>query len=157
MRFSTRWQRYRSTAVAWAWAETAYYDDHKFTVEDLDETLYAVAALGIIWSPQIAVGLGITASPLNILEGAVIAGAIASYGIGGSEGVKTYVDYITDPVGIFQEPDKTESFVRASDITLSLFNPLHIPQKKLATWIAEDLPWGEVFKNRWRTGPYLPF
>ena len=90
----TRTQWYRSLAVIWAWEEAAWQDDRKFTVEDIDETLYAVAALGFIWRGNIM----LAAVPgLAIVEGIVIAGGVASFAIGGVEGVENYIDFITTP------------------------------------------------------------
>jgi len=156
MQFGTRWQRVTSMAIIWEWKDKVYHDeDKKFTTEDLDETAYAVAYLGLIWSPQIALAIGWSATPLNILEGAIVAGGVASFGIGGLEGVETYVDYINPArwKENLQDPEKVEAFVQASDILLSITNPLHIPTK----WAAENLPWNEIFRNRWLTGPALPF
>jgi len=160
MKYGSRWQRLTSYSVAGAWLNAAYADDNEFTIEDIDETVYAAGMLGLIWSPQIALAIptfAAVATPLTIVEGAALAGLAASFAIGGVEGAETYVDYITDPVDMFQDPGKQEALIQASDITLSLVNPLRIPQKKLAEWIVEDLPWREVFKNRWMTGPALPF
>jgi len=155
--YGTRWQRVQSYAVVGAWLNAAYLDDDEFTFEDIDETMYAAGMLGLIWSPQIALAIGISSTPLNVIEGAALAGLAVSFAIGGVEGAETYVDYITDPVDMIQDPGKQEALIQASDIVLSVVNPLHIPQKMLAEWIVNELPWGEVFKNRWRTGPVLPF
>jgi len=90
----TRTQWYRSLAVVWAWEEAAWQDDREFTVEDIDETLYAVAALGFIWKGNLI----LAAVPgLAIVEGIVIAGGVVSYAIGGVEGVEDYIDFITTP------------------------------------------------------------
>jgi len=155
--YGTRWQRVQSYAVVGAWLNAAYLDDDEFTFEDIDETMYAAGMLGLIWSPQIALAIGISSTPLNVIEGAALAGLAVSFAIGGVEGAETYVDYITDPVDMIQDPGKQEALIQASDIVLSVVNPLHIPQKMLAEWIVNELPWGEVFKNRWTTGPVLPF
>lgn len=157
MAFGSRWQRIQSYATIGAWRESAYGDDEEFTIEDVDETIYAGVMLGLIWSPQIAVVIGLSGTPLNVIEGAVLVGLGASYAIGGAEGAETYLDYIsepfTDPKSFFTDADKTSALVRAADITLSVVNPLHIPTK----WAAENLPWNEIFRNRWLTGPALPF
>lgn len=155
--FGTRWQRVQSYATIGAWYNAAYLDDEQFTFEDVDETLYAAAFLGLIWSPQIALGIGLSVTPLNIVEAAALAGLGVSFAIGGPQGAADYIDYISNPQEIPFNQEKRSAFLQASDVTLSLVNPLHIPQKKLAKWIVEDLPWGEVFKNRWLTGPALPF
>jgi len=152
----TRWQRIQSYATIGAWREAAYGDDDEFTLEDIDETVYAAIMLGLIWSPQIAMSVPIIASasvPLTIIEGAVLVGLGASYAIGGAEGAETYVDYITepftDPVSFFTDTEKTAALIQASDITLSLVNPLAIPSKMAGQWLGENIPWDEVFRNRW--------
>lgn len=156
-KFGSRWQRVQSYSVIGAWANAAWHDDNEFTFEDLDETFYAAGMLGLIWSPQIAIVAGISVTPLNIVEAAALTGLVASYAIGGMEGAETYVDYITDPIDIVKNPEKLETLVQASDIALSVVNPLHIPQKKVSEWLVENVPWEAVFKNRFVTGPYLPF
>jgi hypothetical protein len=113
--------------------------------------------LGLIWSPQIALAIGMSSTPLNIVEGAVLIGLGASFAIGGMEGAETYIDYITDPIDILTDPGKRETLMQASDIMHSLVNPLHIPLKMAGEWVIESLPWREVFRNRWMTGPALPF
>jgi len=157
MFFGTRWQRVQSYATIGAWHNAAILDDDEFTLEDIPETAYAVGMLGLIWSPQIALAIGMSGTPLNILEGAALIGLGASFAIGGSEGAGQYIDYITNPEDIHKSPKKIEALIQASDITLSVVNPLHIPTKMLAEYIVKDLPWGMVFKNRWLTGPALPF
>jgi len=156
-KFGTRWQRIQSYAVIGAWTNAAYLDDDEFTVEDAPETLYAAAMLGLIWSPQIAVAMGISSTPLNIVEGAALAGLAVSFAIGGVEGAETYVDYVTDPVDMFENEEKRDTLGQATDIVLSVANPFHIPSKMAGKWLGENLPWGELFRSRWVTGPYLPF
>jgi len=152
---STRWQRVTSMAAIWAWKDKVYHDaDKKFTAEDIDETAYVLLYLGAVWSPQIAVmipALAGVSTPLAVVEGAFIAGGVASFAIGGLEGLETYVDFFdTD---IVTDSGKSAAVVQAADIALSVVNPLHIPTK----WAAENLPWGQIFRNRFVTGPYLPF
>jgi len=156
-KFGTRWQRVQSYAVIGAWTNAAYLDDDEFTVEDIDETLYAASMLGLIWSPQIAVAVGVSTTPLNVVEGAALAGLAVSFAIGGVEGAETYVDYITDPVDMFQNEEKLETLVQASDIVQTVINPLHLPVKMITEFGMKKLPWQEIFKNRWMTGPSLPF
>lgn len=156
-KFGTRWQRIQSYGIVGAWTNAAYLDDNEFTVEDIDETLFAATMLGLIWSPQIAVAVGVSTTPLNVVEGAALAGLAVSFAIGGVEGAETYVDYITDPVDMFNNEAKLESLVLAADIVTSVVNPLHIPQKMATKWAMEELPWNVIFKNRWMTGPALPF
>ena len=157
MRFGSRWQRIQTYASLAAWSALALQDDDELTWRDTPETLVLGLQLGLIWSPQIALAIGMSATPLNIVEGAVLTGAIASYAIGGVEGVETYVDYISNPQEILFDAKKRDAFLKASDVTLSLANPFHIPTKMVGEWLGENLPWGEVFRNRWVTGPVLPF
>jgi len=96
--WGSKTQRYRSIAVWWIWHQKVFMDeDEKFTVEDIDETLYAVAALAWIWKGEMM----LAAIPgINIVEGIVVGGAVASYAIGGMEGVENYIDFITSPTDI---------------------------------------------------------
>lgn len=160
MRFGSRWQRVQSYATIAAWYNAAILDDDEFTWRDTPETLYAAGILGLIWSPQIAMAIPAAAAlsiPLTVVESAALAGLAVSFAIGGAEGAETYVDYITDPVDMVRDLGKQKTLIQASDIVLSVVNPLHIPNKMLAEWIVEDLPWGEVFRNRWANPVALPF
>jgi len=97
MTFGTRTQWYRSLAVVYLWKKHAWDDDHKFTVEDLDETLVAAVSLAFIWKGNII----LAAVPgINIVEGIVVAGAVASYAIAGTEGVEDYIEFFTEPTKI---------------------------------------------------------
>jgi len=88
---------YRSLAVLYVWEQKAWADDRKFTTEDIDETLLAALALGWIWKGNVA----LAAVPgINVVEGIVAAGAVASLAIGGVEGVENYVEFLTEPTKI---------------------------------------------------------
>jgi len=156
MRFGTRWQRVQSYATVGAWFNAAYLDDDQFTFEDVDETLFAGVWLGLIWSPQIALAIGVSTTPLNIVEGAALAGLGVSFAIGGVEGAETYVDYITDPVDIIKNPEKAESLMQAHRIMQA---GLTLGGSEVVRAGIEFLgEFGEeLFKNRYLTGPYLPF
>ena len=158
MKFGTRWQRATSIAAVWAWKDKVYRDkDKKFTIEDLDETAYAALYLGMVWSPQIALVIPTAAAasgPLAVVESAFIVGAFASFAIGGLEGVETYVDFFD--YDMLTDPKKASAIEQATDITLSIVNPLHIPTKKLIEYGMENLPWNEIFRNRW-ANPTNPF
>jgi len=156
MRFGTRWQRVQSYATVGAWFNAAYLDDDQFTFEDVDETLFAGVWLGLIWSPQIALAIGVSTTPLNIVEGAALAGLGVSFAIGGVEGAETYVDYITDPVDIIKNPEKAESLMQAhrilqAGVTLGGSEVVRAGIEFLGEFSEE------LFKNRYLTGPYLPF
>jgi len=88
---------YRSLAVLYVWEQKAWADDRKFTAEDIDETVLALLALGWIWKGNVA----LAAVPgINIVEGIVATGAVASLAIGGVEGLENYVEFITEPAKI---------------------------------------------------------
>jgi len=89
-----RTQMYRSIAVSSWWLDKAINDDGELTIEDLDETAVLALSLAFIWKGNAILA---TIPGLNIVEGAVVVGAIASYNIGGVEGVTNYVDFLTEP------------------------------------------------------------
>lgn len=92
-----RTQWYRSLAVVYLWKKKAWDDDHEFTIEDIDETIYAAAALAFIWKGNLI----LAAVPgVAIVEGIVVAGAVASYAIGGAEGVEDFIDFYMEPTKI---------------------------------------------------------
>jgi len=157
--FALRAKLYRSIVVFGTWYTLAKMDDDKLTWRDAPETLALAAGFTWIWWDTALAITAVSSTPLVVVEAAVVTGLVASVAIGGLEGGEKYIDYI-NPLNYpehVKDPEKIEALVQASDITMSLINPLYIPQKMLAEWIVEDLPWGEVFKNRWVTGPSLPF
>jgi len=91
----TKW--YRTLAILIAWERAAWRDDRKFTAEDIDETLWAIAGIAFVWKGEAL----LTAVPgIAIVEAAIITGAVASYAIDGVEGVENYIDFITEPTKI---------------------------------------------------------
>lgn len=156
MRFGTRWQRIQTYTSLAAWSALALADDDKLTWRDTPETVILGMHLGLIWSPQIAVAVGLSTTPLNIVEGAALAGLGVSFAIGGMEGAETYVDYITDPVDIVQDPGKIEALMQAHRITQGVLTLGGSELASSAIGVVSD--WKDVLlKNRYVTGPYLPF
>jgi len=148
--FGSRTQRWRSLAVLVWWQEKAYQDDQKFTWEDIDETLLAVGALALIWKGDLI----LAAIPgINIIEGVVVAGAVASYAIGGTEGVENYFDFITEPTKI---PERI-IFTAETLYEHKIEEPLKETAKAYVGWIDRRL---EEAKSVWSiTAPrsVLPF
>ena len=156
MRFGTRWQRVQTYAAVGGWASLAIADDDEITWRDTPETLILGIHLGLIWSPQIALAIGMSATPLNIVEGAALAGLGVSFAIGGVSGAETYVDYITHPADILKNPEKAESLIQANRVVMA---GLTLGGSEVVTAGVDLLKSysGEFLKNRWLTGPYLPF
>jgi len=126
-------------ALVWGMYQLAWRDDEKITIEDIPE-------------------LPISTTPLVVLEAAIVVGAVASVAIAGEEGLETYVDYInpTNWKENVQDPKKVESLVQANRIvqaamTLGGSEITRAGAELLMTY--KD----EIFRNRWVTGPYLPF
>ena len=85
---------YRSLAmISWWWA-TAIADDDELTWEDLDETVLLALSLAFIWKGNVILGKVPGILPA---EGIIVTGAVASYAIGGTEGVSNYMDFISEP------------------------------------------------------------
>lgn len=145
-----------SVAILWSMYQLAWRDDRKITIDDFPELAMGTGGLFLLWAPEILTIAGVSTTPVVVLEVAVVAGAVASYAIGGEEGLDTYVDYITDPVDIFQDPEKTESLLQAHRITQGIIT---LGGSEVARAGAQFvLKYSdEIFKNRWLTGPYLSF
>ena len=171
--WGSRTQWYRSIAVGVVWQEKAWQDDRKFTVEDIDETLWAIAGIALIWRGELI----LAAIPgINLVEGAVVVSVAASFAIGGVEGVEDYIDYITEWKDIpsklawsaktiyehkIKEPleeaaewyvEKVEAaaqwYVTQVDQGIDYVNDT---VDSATNWIARNKP--QIFF----TGPYLPF
>jgi len=149
MGLRTKW--YRSIAVVYAWEQAAYADDRKFTVEDIDETLWAIAGLGLIWKGDIILA---SIPYLNVIEAAVVVGGVASYAIGGVEGVEDYIDFITEPTKL---PGRVA--FTAETIYKEKILPEYTKKKgevNVFLKVLEQLT--RPYRiNHWKTGPYLPF
>lgn len=154
--FGTRWQRVQSYATIGAWHNAAILDDDEFTLGDIPETAYAAGMLGLIWSPQIALAIGMSGTPLNILEGAALIGLGASFAIGGSEGAGQYIDYITNPEDIHKSPEKVDALIQANRIVQGLMSFGVSEVTRAGIDVLSDYK-NEIFRSRWLTGPALPF
>jgi len=142
--------------MIWSMYQLAWRDDEKITWGDYPELAMGTGGIFLLWAPEVLTIAAVSTTPLVILEAAVVTGAVASYAIGGEEGLNTYVDYITDPVDVIQDPGKAESFMKAQRIMMA---GLTLGGSELARAGMEVLGEfkEELFKNRWKTGPYLPF
>lgn len=149
MSIRTNW--YRSVASTWAWYELAWRDDRKFTAEDIDETALWIGYNAWVWKG--AVALNALGPVVPIIEGAVITGAIASYAIGGTEGVENYIDFITEPSKMPERIAFTAKTIYEEKI--------EEPLVAAANWYVGVIDEGiETFKTSWEiTKPqiHLPF
>jgi len=89
-----------SLGIIWGMYELAWRDDREITWEDAPELALGTLSLGILWAPELLTIAAVSTTPIVIIEGAVVAGAITSYAIGGVEGVENYIDFITEPTKI---------------------------------------------------------
>jgi len=89
-----------SLGIIWGMYELAWRDDREITWEDAPELGLGALSLGVLWAPEVLTIAAVSTTPLVVIEAAVVAGAIASYGIGGVEGVENYIDFITEPTKI---------------------------------------------------------
>jgi len=98
----------------------------------------------------------VSTTPLVILEAAVVVGAVASIAIAGEEGLETYVDYISNPQEIPFDQGKTEALMQANRIAQAAIT---LGGSEIARAGAELLMTykNQIFRNRWMTGPVLPF
>lgn len=156
----TRTKWYRSLAIFYAWEQKAWADDREFTVEDIDETLWAIAGLALVWKGNIILG-GIPG--IAIAEAVIVTGAVVSFAIGGVEGVEDYVDFITTPSKM------PERVVETAEIIYE--HKIKDPLVAAAVWYVGKVDQGIDYVNdtvdsatnwiienyRILPGPYLPF
>jgi len=155
MNLGTRTQWYRSLAVVYTWKKYAWDDDHKFTIEDVDETLMAAVSLAFIWKGNIILA---SIPGIAIAEAIVVTGAVASFAIGGVEGVDDYIGFIMEPAKI---PERIV-FTAETIYEHKIEEPLVKAAKRYVGWVdrrMEDISTitEQLFKFRWMTGPSLPF
>lgn len=115
----------------WTMYDLAWRDDRKITWDDWPELSKGTAALGILWAPEILTITGVSTTPLVIVEGVVVTGAIVSYAVGGVEGVENYIDFITEP----------EKYYARSKFTVKTIYEQKIeePLQEAAIWYVETV------------------
>jgi len=144
----------------YAWEQKAWADDRKFTVEDIDETLWAIAGLALVWKGNVILG---AVPGIAVVEAAVVTGAVASFAIGGVEGVEDYVDFITTPSKI---PERI-AFTAETIYEHKIKEPLVAAAVWYVGKVDEGIDYANdtydsatnwiVRNNPFLTGPYLPF
>jgi len=145
-----------SIAMIWSMYQLAWRDDEKITWEDFPLLAMGISGLGILWLPEALTIATASTTPLVILEAAVVIGAVASVAIGGEEGLNTYVDYITNPQEIPFDQGKTESFLQANRIAQGIITLGASEITRAGADLILEYK-NEIFRNRWVTGPVLPF
>jgi len=83
-----------SADATWEVYQEAWLDDRKITIEDAGELAAYGTKMGLIWGPELAVLMGLTAAPLWGVYAVVGVGFVASYAIGGREGAEQFTEYI---------------------------------------------------------------
>jgi len=147
---------FESIALIWGMYQFAWRDDEKITIEDFPELTVGFGRLGWLWLPEALTIAAVSTTPIVILEAAVVTGAVASFAIGGEEGLNKYVDYITDPVDMLQDPEKIESLLQANRILQAGITLGGSELARAGIEVLGDFS-EELFKNRYLTGPALPF
>jgi len=159
MSLRTKW--YRTIAIAVAWEQKAWADDRKFTVEDIDETLWAIAGLGLVWKGDIILA---SVPGLAIVEGIVITGAVASFAIGGVRGVENYIDFITTPSKYYERTEESAQTFYEHMIEKPLVSAAKLYVGSVDRFISYSQRQIDATRKLiteydfgFRTGPYLPF
>lgn len=86
-----------SAKATWDVYEEAWLDDRAITLEDADEIAEYGVKMTLIWGPELAVVMGLTAAPLWGVYAIFGAGFVVSYAIGGREGAEEFADYAFSP------------------------------------------------------------
>jgi len=159
--FALRAKLYRSIALAGTWYTLAIMDDDKLTWKDTPESLALAGGLTWIWWDTALATMAVSTTPLMVVEAAVVGGLVASVAIGGVEGGEKYVEYI-NPLNYpehIKDPAKMEALMQASEIGLAIAAPHVWVGGKIVEYTGKEITKykEEIFKNRFLTGPYLPF
>jgi len=75
------------------------YADDKVDWDDAGTIASFIAWEAVLWGSDFLEWRQIHKKPLYVIEAAIIAGGVISYGIGGREGLMDYVDVMTGEVG----------------------------------------------------------
>jgi len=130
--------------------------DDELTWSDAPAIGTFIGGTAFLWATDFLEWKNFSKKPLYILEAAIVAGGIASYAIGGKEGLFTYKDFITDPVDILRDPEKTSAMLSANRVLQAVIT---LGGSELARAGVEIISGykDELFRNHWMTGPALPF
>lgn len=75
------------------------YEDDKLDWDDTPTIMAFIGGEALIWGGDFLDWKNVGKKPLYIIEGAILLGGIASYAIGGREGLVTYTDILTGKIG----------------------------------------------------------
>jgi len=131
-------------------------DDDKLTWSDAPAIGTFIGGAAFLWATDFLEWKNFSKKPLYILEAAIVAGGIASYAIGGKEGLFTYKDFITDPIDIIRDPEKTSALLSAHRVLQAITTLGGSELARAGIKVISGYK-DELFKNRYLTGPYLPF
>lgn len=97
MRFSQHFKAL-GTLVHGIYTIDKIYEDDKLDWDDTPAIMSFIAGQTLIWGGDFLDWRKVHKKPLYIIEAAVLAGGIASYAIGGREGLVSYTDILTGKV-----------------------------------------------------------
>jgi hypothetical protein len=130
--------------------------DDKLTWSDAPAIGTFVGGTAFLWATDFLEWKNFSKKPLYILEAAIVTGGIASYAIGGKEGLFTYKDFITDPIDIVRDPEKTSALMSANRVVQGIITLGGSELVRFGVETISDFK-DDIFKNRFSTGPALPF
>ena len=143
-------------------------DDEEGWEDNLADTMAILQFAGtvyVLWLPPVVqagiaarVGLLLTplAVPVAIVTSVVIVGGIVSYFVDPEEGLKNYKDFFTEPTKVPERLKFTAETIYEHKIEPKVNLTLGVASM-LWNMAQREFEENPLFKNRYLTGPYLPF
>lgn len=130
-------------------------EDDKLTWSDAPAIGTFIGGTTLLWATDFLEWRNFSKKPLFILEAAIVVGGVASYAIGGKEGLFMYKDFITDPVDVVRDPEKMDALMKAHRVIMAVLTLGGSEVGKAGMEILEEYK-HEIFRDRF-PGPALPF
>jgi len=136
------------------------YEDDKLDWDDTPIIMTFIAGEAMMWGGDFLDWRKAGKKPLYAIEGALLLGGVASYAIGGREGLVTYTDIVTGKIGPGQwydvvAPEVKKKFFKHVALPLSI----ELNKKEAEIKMLANLVWHVVERQLKRTGfnPRYPY
>jgi len=157
MRFSQHFKA-GATLVHALYTIDEIYADDKLDWDDTPTMMVFIAGEAMMWGGDFLDWRKASKKPLYVIEAALLLGGVASYAIGGREGLVTYTDIVTGKIGPGQwynvvAPEVKKKFLK--HVAQPLAREIH--KKEAEVEMLANMVWHVVERQLKRTGFHLRY